>query len=545
MCQKAGISCTFSPLTSQDVAELSSRVDWLSTIVDNYLPEDINIRSFSTGSDPQSIIGLRSSRAQSSSPATSEMDSDEILGQKENFLSNMISPHRKFSFAYIHELSSGITPIDLAQAYFKYQHRSQPFLNEDEILAQVSSFILGSKHGNIDITLASVKVYLVLTLGSAMLHRARKISYNVFARFHVPYDEILQLCLSSATDESIQVLLLLVFHSTHTSNGRNPWVLTNLLCHHAVSLKLNAAVPLESGLTLQEIETRSRIFWSVLSIDRYVSVSYGLPFTITADINIPLPSITVEEFAASEQSHYLTTLQVTRQNIALRELEAQIYSLIHREPTSQDRHRLLNQIRLQIENWYTQGCLLARMDTRDNPVHNTIGWLNFSYYRLLTLLHLPSPFNSDLEPPELIELHLIVRKYIHFSWNNFQSGCYSLHHFASNILLVVCRTMLHCYSRCDPESLIELDEAISECLNILKEFDPSWVFAKRCGSVFQRFAKLVMPEHRLPEFSDHTSRADVLDSIIEQSDMLIMEALGPSSVYNYLNNSSRSAGLAE
>ncbi len=334
--------------------------------------------------------------------------------------------------------------------------------------------------------------------------------------------------------------------------------------------------------TAVEAELRHRLFWSIYELDRMIATSFGLPFAMNDDnINVPLPGVTVDEYAASEQSHYTRMLQVSRNAIALRDVEGRILQKIHLSSTSScsslttasnhaDRRAILDDFRSQIDDWYAQGCLLSRLEKDSIQFHNTITWLNVRYHSLLALLYSPSRFNSRWCMDQIFDLHRTIQQYVHCSAVQMQQRNFSLNLVTLNRLLVVLVILLFCIDEGQRGVMghnnsggnrIEARGEISLCIQILEAFPGRWALAKRILAVFRRL--YVLPrypsyypaptslifnfspsstssssDHHHQILQDNCARVpesgveDSLDRIKADALTLIREGLGPSSAYN-------------
>jgi hypothetical protein len=267
------------------------------------------------------------------------------------------------------------------------------------------------------------KLYMLAAIGCAALNHAGRVPDEVAERISVSYHDIICRCLDTTELESVEILLLLALYSVYDPNGMSPWVVTGILGRQAIALGLNRRCRSGSGSTLLETERRYRLFWSSFEVDRVIASVYGLPVAINDEnINLPLPGVTLEEYADTEQDYYTQILQKSRSIVAFRELEGRVLQKIHLCNTSavanlshRDRRAIVEDLRSQIDDWYAQGCLLSRSENKNIPPHNTIPWLNVLYYHILMLLCSPSQFNSFLSNPQLLDLRRSIRQYVNCS----------------------------------------------------------------------------------------------------------------------------------
>ncbi|CAH0022147.1 unnamed protein product [Clonostachys rhizophaga] len=518
----------------------------MSQFVNSLLPSNIRVESLETGIDLKAIVNefqhwtdKETDRGSCSSQPT--LPGDVAQENNPGILNESSSPQLN----PIRGLPLDVTCKTLVEAYFNQFHRTYPIFNKNTIEAEVAGMAFLFEHEPIDINFRSVRAYLIMTLGAALLHRSRRVSDETLASFRVPYHEVVRICLEDPSVESIQILHLLALQSIHDPQGWQPWVITGFLGRQAMSIGLNQNAKPSSQATFFEMEWRHRLFWSIFSMDRLVSVSYGLPFAIEEnDFNVPLPGVTMEEFASSQQADYLLTLQIARQSIALRDLEGKMLSQIHLETREHQtqfahgrdhHHHVIDRFCAQAQDWYTQGCLYSRMDDSDVPIHTTISWLTVNYHRILAMLYYPSKLNSQSSTYGPGRLQHIAQTYVQSLHVQFQDGHLAFSHITINRLLVICRILLYCYSSMTEHA--DLEDVIDKSIIILEEFSPAWESAQLCSLQFQQFKRIAATTY---EENDTTSPMSTttehctLESLIDQSETLIEKVMGPSSIHNYL-----------
>ncbi|KAL1892095.1 Rac GTPase-activating protein BCR/ABR [Sporothrix stenoceras] len=472
--------------------------------------------------------------------------------------------------------------MHLVRAYFRHMHRSYPFLYESTIIDAAESHIghaVFEEGHSIDLT--SVRLYLVMVVGleaisrfggtrsggetfrngmAGLGHRTsasvdideddRTVAAEALAQVRMPYQEIVQTCLSNRSIPAVEVLLLLTLYALFDPDGWSPWVIVGMLGRESVLLGLNRRGSADSEPSqMLKREFRHRLFWCIFSIDRLVASVYGLSLAVQDyDSNLSLPGVTTEEFAASEQAEHITTLQIARQAIALRDIEGRCLSLVHLGhgglslshpagpfhqqqqqhrmllPSIRERRAMIDELRGAADNWYTQGTLLARREAHAVHFHNTITWLNTNYHGMLMLLYCPSLFNSGpSEPEDLLDLHRTIGKYVQSVHAQFVDRQLALNWTTVSRMLLVCRILLHTYFNlcCEtpasgsnggygggyntagtpgssslappaaPEQQLativaEQLDMILQCESILHAFQHTWVYARRGSHLYRR-----------------------------------------------------------
>lgn len=527
-------------------------MSWLSAFVDSLLPPNIGVESLQTGVDLRATIDKHATTGPISiphptpsptaidCPPTFDKDGSDRLEGPPDFIAKPKLPP-------LRDLRPGISPMTLVEAYFSEYHRTFPIMNKTTVINEAQPMLRVVEHESLDISFDSVRLYLIMAIGFTMLSQSNQVSGQASAKFPMLYHEIIQLCLGDPSLHAIQVLLLLAIYSLHDPVGWCPWTLTGILVRQAISLGLDRDVESESQVSRFEVEARRRLFWSVFSIDRAISVAFGLPFALGDGFQVPLPRITTDEFTSHWEDSFLT-LQTTRHSIALRELDGHLFSRIHLDSRAdvmeeKQHQRITEELSVQAENWYTQGCLYSRMDVHDGPTHKTISWLTANYQRLLALLHCPSQASPHLTAPKLIRLQKLVQNYAQCLYVQFQDGHVPMNRITEARLLVICRLLLYCYSEVRSTDAGELEAVSFKCKSILSGFGPSWSIARRSCDVFHQFIDIIKRFNSNTEGETSNLRDDLMEPIVCESELLIRQALGSSSLYNYLANERKSEKL--
>lgn len=388
------------------------------------------------------------------------------------------------------------TSRDYINAYFQDVNRAYPFVDRKRVLA-----VLETRGDNVCETsdADSTLLHLVIAIGYTTLQRAGKVpTPDAGPAFKVNYKEILAECLMRENIDTVQILLLLSIYSLFDPDGLLTWPIVDVLARQAIRLGLTRRDTADQGYTPQEAERNRRLFWSIYTLDRMVAASLGTPVAMNdVNMNIPLPGITVEEFASGDRFEYISMLQVARHLIELRILEDKVLSKVHhrshkatRGLTQADRRAIVMGLRTEIENWYSNGCLLKSTEPDEVMIHIRISWLAARYYNLLLLLYYPSHFNpvasSLLSRGELVAL---AQKHVQSNAVRFQQRQLPLNHVTLCRLFPVCMIFLH-YAL--PQSASNEDfgarDEIVICADIMAAYPSHWTLAHRAAAVVRQMA---------------------------------------------------------
>ncbi|KAH8743740.1 hypothetical protein F5883DRAFT_634365 [Diaporthe sp. PMI_573] len=381
LCSHAGQTCSYSAVPTTPEAEavqLRARVQWLSDYVNRHLlPSNhrTSIEDVDTSADLASLLGRNSgfgpTQINANSTTSPQADGDSI-DCRVSFQSS----------AVIHDpggddASAGTTARRFVDAYFCNVDRAYPLVNHTKVLENLESL------GNLRQRLRdsqSTLLYLIMSMGCKTIERASQVPLQTAKRFEIAYAEIIQ----------------------EASAGVSAYSIVGIAARQAIAIGLARRAAEDDCCTPAGTELRYRLYWSIFALDSMMAVSQGLPAALPDNADVPLPKLTVEEFASTERITYAKRLQTSRHVIQLRQLERRILEQVHLRSEAEitelaptDRRATLSSLRASVKDWYSQGCLMSPMGGDNSTIHNSTTWLNARYYHLLVLLYYPNHFNSS------------------------------------------------------------------------------------------------------------------------------------------------------
>lgn len=526
LCANAGQRCSFSTSASSSEAQahhLRARVEWLTRIVNQNLPVGApGIESFGTGTDVPILgpIGAMSAPPSvGTSPAMQLELSARTPGSGATPGSIVISggfepgsdpagmpvtadPLSSVSLSAgatgnaIRTLSEEALARRLVDAYFRHIHRAYPFMNKAQVLRELEhSGDSAWPRRSSDSTL----LFLVMVLGCTTLQRSGQMSSEVSSKFDVPSAEIVQECLLREDLESIQILVLLALYSLFDPAATSTWSIAGIAARKAMSFGLSRRASEDKTLSATEVEFRHRLFWSTWVLDRVMSISRGLPPALSDDnIDVPLPGLTVEEFASPDRQHFASVLQTHRHVIHLRQLEDRILKQIHTRRQAEvaalsqtDRQAIVREIRIDIENWYSQGCLLSPLEADNVPIHSSVAWLSARYYQLLFFLHYPCQFNSFGSMVPAVELLRFAQKHLQSTMVLLQQRQLPLNRVTLCRIFPVGLVLMHCFISCTECTPFLALEELDSVIRVLEAFPETWSHARQGCQLFRQFRSTV------------------------------------------------------
>lgn len=381
-------------------------------------------------------------------------------------------------------------------AYFRNTNRAYPFVDRAKILRGLESMrgIPGSRNDT-----SSTLLYLIMAIGCTTLQRAGQIPNDTTSKFDIAYAAIIQECIGREDTESIQILLLLALYSLFDPNGASAWSIIGIVSRKALLLGLSRKISEEKSLSAADIELRHRLFWSIYVFDRMMAVSLGYSVALVDDnVDVSLPSLTIDEFASTEKPYFASILQTNRHVIQLRQLEDRILREIHLRKSSDiaaisrtDRRAIQQDIRSNIEGWYSTGCLVSSLEADNLPIHNSVTWQSARYYHLLILLYYPCQFNSFVPIPGT-ELLRFAQKHLQSTSALFQQRQLPLNQVTLCRMFPVGLVLLHSFAASALSGTpFAAREEVAVVINILEAFSEGWIQAHRAAHIFRQFMAII------------------------------------------------------
>jgi len=472
---------------------------------------------------------------------------------------------------------AGLSSRDLVDAYFRDMHCSYPFLEKGTVLSKLERLGIRTHH---DVQAVgggqgfdATQLALVMAIGYTTLQRARQLPVGTdeqAARPSIDYKDIITTCLTDESLETVQILLLLALFSLFDPDGFSTRPIVDLLARQASRLCLgqrdhfchdvgDAARPPDAGRSLASpgtmVEYQRRLFWSVYVLDRMLAASAGLPIAmwVAPDVRVPLPGITVEEFASSECAQHTATLHIARQVIQLRRLEDKVLQRVHLRgrmgrqslgfdggngdedpsPAQNNSRALVDGLRTEIEDWHSNGCLLRSTDTDNARIHIRIAWLASRYYNLLLLLYYPSAGSSTSGLVSRRELASMARKHVQANAVRFQQRQLPLQHNTLCRLLFVALVFLYCYLGSGTDTDHGMHVEVDIVADMMEAFPEHWQQARRAADLVRQLAYLIRTAAAPTQPVSGSALANALQNSFDE---IVQEVLGRGSAFRLIHS---------
>lgn len=161
----------------------------------------------------------------------------------------------------------------LVDHYFDVIHPQYPVLHRPTFLTKLSQVLLTDEPEPAD----AFQVFMVLGIGAIIASHRRRVrlpgeSYCLSA---LAYFDRLNV---ENSVQGLQCLLLLLIFTIHCSNMKlNIWYLNYQCIACVLDLGLQRSISARPGITMLDVEMRTRLFWVVLMLDRRVATMMGRP----------------------------------------------------------------------------------------------------------------------------------------------------------------------------------------------------------------------------------------------------------------------------
>lgn len=344
----------------------------------------------------------------------------------------------------------------IMNAFFMHTYRICPVINKNEFLIKFNQmFKDDSDCVSLEEFEDQYELYMVLAIGGTHLERS-----GIIGREKRISEYFVSMALASVHNNiskndivSMKNLMLLALYSFFNPAEFIVWEIAGKLARMAIHLGLNQAVSKQESerLTARQIEMRTRLLWSVYTIDRLTSVTLGRPVALhDDDINVPLPQILDDE-----ELDDITTYRLV---IHLRQIEGQILRRVHsvnvhkqfqnkNQPEEELREQVLQELRNEIEEWHSKANELEHTTTRPKQslaFRALIPWFTARYNHLLILLYRPSYLNPQPLQDKLDTLGKACLQTLSSTYKLFKSKSLPLNWTTLYRFLMVCTTILYC-----------------------------------------------------------------------------------------------------
>ncbi|KAG5763086.1 hypothetical protein H9Q72_008805 [Fusarium xylarioides] len=284
--------------------------------------------------------------------------------------------------------------LGLIEVFFDRRWPQYPVLHRPSFMEQ---HYIPYCNGQVRSRLSAFEVHMVLAIGAsekARISSDAPVSHEVFFEAAV---RDLDAVLSADDLDCIRCLSLLCLFGSNEPQSVNLWYTVGMALRLAVGIDMHREESM-ANKTLLDAEMRKRLFWSLYTMDRSVSISLGRPLGIQdADITIPLPLVLTDEQIAGPADQAIANIlpdvrdmSAFRHIVELRQINAGIYSALHSAGGLNLEGRNLDAIRQQHYTRLNAWLLSAPRYLAPLSMYQTPEWFQIAYHQAVINLHRPS-----------------------------------------------------------------------------------------------------------------------------------------------------------
>ncbi|QPG72934.1 hypothetical protein FOA43_000238 [Brettanomyces nanus] len=399
--------------------------------------------------------------------------------------------------------SQGIISAAL-DAYFVHTQREYPFLTEKDVRSHARKLDISDNTSNVNA--ASVEVLMVLAIGCRVLESAGAASktqqYPHF--FFIHARDIMAKGVVLTGLQAARLMTLLCAFFIYGDNTSKCWMVLGSLLRLTVALNLHharrnkLAVPQslshKSSHNKDSSDARSRLFFSIYSLDRTVSATMGRPVGISDDdIDVSLP-----ERAPCESQ---ADIEISRRLIEMARVEGLLIQNIHAVRavesfrSTDERAAIYTALRGEIEAWYSRcSGYRAQLAAKSSvglpgaarmPLQNPTAWFNSEYYQLLILFYKPSDLIVHPLPENLEMLAKCAMQGLSFMYSLYTSNWFPNSWTVFYRFISLSRALLYCLCH-ECIDLLQVKTNLPLAREMLDYFAVTWPYASQLASVLAK-----------------------------------------------------------
>ena len=189
------------------------------------------------------------------------------------------------------------------------------------------------------------KIYMVYAIGSQLLRMTEKYDYIQPERFFMTAFRHVSAARGAHSIKNVEAMTLLVIYHLRSPSNTGIWYLIGMAMRSCIDLGLHREA-YYSDDDMFQLELKRRLFWTVYSLERHMSISFGRPFSMTdrtIDARLPLDIdddvrdpmaishvLNRSQTPGATRSPSVSSLTMGIHLIRLKQIESRIYHKIYR-----------------------------------------------------------------------------------------------------------------------------------------------------------------------------------------------------------------------
>ncbi|KAL1850145.1 hypothetical protein VTK73DRAFT_9743 [Phialemonium thermophilum] len=281
-------------------------------------------------------------RPPSSSPPTGEEESKPRDITPEDLVKNAAGPPND-------EMGERIL-----QAYLTRIHPLYPFMDRNALRRYHDDrFRAASSGDSEEQQFGTFKIYMVYAIGSQLLRMTESYDYIQPERFFLTAFRHISAARGAHSIRNVEAMTLLAIYHLRSPSNTGIWYLVGMAMRSCVDLGLHREAYYDDQAAnaagdMFRRELTRRLFWTVYSLERHLSISFGRPFSVTdrtIDARLPLDidddvrdpmalshvlNQSHASDAAGRRAPVVSSLTMGIHLIRLKQIESRIYHKIYR-----------------------------------------------------------------------------------------------------------------------------------------------------------------------------------------------------------------------
>ncbi|KAJ5513859.1 Transcription factor [Penicillium fimorum] len=399
--------------------------------------------------------------------------------------------------------------VKLIETYSERVDSRYSFLDLDEILQwhrdreRLSSISLQSLSASQQFGL--FKLYLVYAVGSGLLSLTEKqASLPTPEAFYATAIRHISAAREPRSLENIEAMVLLVIFHLRSSISQELWYLIGFAMRTCIHLGMYLSRR-EADLPRAVIQKRRKLFWTVYSLERNISIALGYPVSLPDRlIDVEMPTLMREDDHKLRQAIHL---------FRLRRIESRIHHSLYRIDRSLQ--ELLPKVRgyyQELQEWKESLLASVCLDNNNHP-----DYLLLHYHRAIRLLMqpflsiLPSSdpyFKACLESAgQICQLH----KKLH------QNAAYGHSFIAVQTVFISGIMMLYCLWTHENIWSVRLSNNIRACSSVLFVMGERTPWVRRYRDAFEALVTMTMERLENQQECDARDIESIMEDVPMQS----------------------------
>ncbi|KAH6887482.1 fungal-specific transcription factor domain-containing protein [Thelonectria olida] len=282
--------------------------------------------------------------------------------------------------------------LELVEVFFARRWPQFPVLHRPTFMESHFVPFLNANH-----KLSSFQVNMVFAIGASELSRAKTRPLVSHHQFFQAAIRDLGNVMGASDIDCIQCLLLLCIFGSNEPQLVNLWYTVGLALRLAVGIDLHRHEAVVNK-SLLEAEMCKRLFWSVYTMDRSISIAMGRPLGIhDSDITMPLPlSIPDDKLTNPDGASMVSLIPNVKDMstflhvINLRRINADIYKALHSAGNTNIEGYNLEAIRHQYYARLNDWLFSAPRYLAPASMYQMTEWFQIAYHQAILNLYRPS-----------------------------------------------------------------------------------------------------------------------------------------------------------